>query len=174
MSSSPSRRAFGGLLGSAATAAALGTAASPAAAQNAETPFRAAADRTARRPNILFVLADDLGWADLSSYGSPHIRTPHLDRLARQGVRFTQAYSGSATCSPTRFSLYTGRHPGRTEGGLAEPIADKSAGLEPGHPTLASLLRDAGYAKSGQIAPSVCKVPHRLPGRPPCRRSSGS
>ncbi|WP_181790255.1 sulfatase family protein, partial [Streptomyces phytophilus] len=89
--------------------------------------------------------ADDLGWADLSSYGSPHIRTPHLDRLARQGVRFTQAYSGSATCSPTRFSLYTGRHPGRTEGGLAEPIADRSAGLEPGHPTLASLLRGAGY-----------------------------
>lgn len=145
MSSSPSRRAFGGLLGSAATAAALGAAAPPAAAETSETPFRAAADRTGRRPNILFVLADDLGWADLSSYGSPHIRTPHLDRLARQGVRFTQAYSGSATCSPTRFSLYTGRHPGRTEGGLAEPIADRSAGLEPGHPTLASLLRDAGY-----------------------------
>ncbi|WP_306314502.1 sulfatase family protein, partial [Streptomyces hydrogenans] len=102
--------------------------------------------RHSRRPNILFILGDDLGWADLSSYGSPHIRTPHLDRLARDGVRFTDAYSGSATCSPTRFSLYTGRYPGRTKGGLAEPIADKSVGLEPTHPTLASLLRDSGYA----------------------------
>ncbi|ATL28906.1 sulfatase [Streptomyces formicae] len=137
-----SRRAFGGAVGAGA-AAAVGL---PAAAEARERPFRAAAHRRAKRPNILFVLGDDLGWADLSSYGSPHIKTPNLDRLARQGVRFTDAYSGSATCSPTRFSLYTGRFPGRTEGGLAEPIADRSVGLEPTHPTLASLLRDAGYA----------------------------
>ncbi|QEU93338.1 sulfatase family protein [Streptomyces kanamyceticus] len=137
-----SRRAFGGAVGAGA-AAAVGL---PAAAEARERPFRAAPNRRAKRPNILFILGDDLGWADLSSYGSPHIKTPHLDRLARQGVRFTDAYSGSATCSPTRFSLYTGRFPGRTEGGLAEPIADKSVGLEPTHPTLASLLRDAGYA----------------------------
>ncbi|MFC8920700.1 sulfatase [Streptomyces sp. NPDC057116] len=144
-----SRRAFG--TATAAATAAVTVAATQAtatraeAAEPAERPFRAAPGRHSRRPNILFVLGDDLGWADLSSYGSPHIRTPHLDRLARQGVRFTQAYSGSATCSPTRFSLYTGRYPGRTTGGLAEPIADRSAGLEPTHPTLASLLRDAGY-----------------------------
>nr|WP_312866753.1 sulfatase-like hydrolase/transferase [Streptomyces zagrosensis] len=111
-----------------------------------ERPFAADVQRRSRRPNILFILADDLGWADLSSYGSPDIHTPHLDRLARQGVRFTQAYSGSATCSPTRFSLYTGRYPGRTRGGLAEPIADRSTGLDPNHPTLASLLRGTGYA----------------------------
>ncbi|WP_369383322.1 sulfatase [Streptomyces sp. cg36] len=111
-----------------------------------ERPFKAAAHRRAKRPNLLVILGDDLGWADLSSYGAPHIKTPNLDRLARQGVRFTDAYAGSATCSPTRFSLYTGRFPGRTKGGLAEPIADRSAGLEPTHPTLASLLRDAGYA----------------------------
>ncbi|MFE1950252.1 MULTISPECIES: sulfatase family protein [Streptomyces] len=148
-----SRRAFGGVIGASATVAALGTAATPAAATAPavtdaprERPFRAAAGRRSRRPNILFILGDDLGWADLSSYGAPHIRTPHLDRLARQGVRFTDAYSGSATCSPTRFSLYTGRYPGRTEGGLAEPIADRSAGLDPNHPTLASLLRGAGYS----------------------------
>ncbi|GGT67070.1 sulfatase family protein [Streptomyces lateritius] len=139
-----SRRAFGGAAVGAVTATALGAGAP--VAQAAEREFRAAPGRTSRRPNILFILGDDLGWADLSSYGSPHIRTPHLDRLARQGVRFTDAYSGSATCSPTRFSLYTGRFPGRTEGGLAEPIADRSAGLEPTHPTLASLLREAGYA----------------------------
>ncbi|MFI7005615.1 sulfatase [Streptomyces sp. NPDC050145] len=147
-----SRRAFGGVVGASATVAALGTAATPAAATPAvadapqERPFRAAAGRRSRRPNILFILGDDLGWADLSSYGAPHIRTPHLDRLARQGVRFTDAYSGSATCSPTRFSLYTGLYPGRTKGGLAEPIADRSAGLDPNHPTLASLLRGAGYS----------------------------
>ncbi|MET9292748.1 sulfatase-like hydrolase/transferase [Streptomyces sp. NPDC003077] len=149
-----SRRAFGGLAGATAigaTVTATGAAAPAAAApapgtHAAERPFRAATGRRARRPNILFILGDDLGWADLSSYGSPHIRTPHLDRLARQGVRFTQSYSGSATCSPTRFSLYTGRYPGRTKGGLAEPIADRSSGLEPGHPTLASLLKGAGYA----------------------------
>ncbi|MCB5182789.1 sulfatase family protein [Streptomyces antimicrobicus] len=146
-----SRRAFGGAAAATAAAAGLGAAAPARAAQTpaappAEREFRAAPGRAARRPNILFILGDDLGWADLSSYGAPHIRTPNLDRLARQGVRFTDAYSGSATCSPTRFSLYTGRFPGRTKGGLAEPIADRSVGLEPTHPTLASLLRDAGYA----------------------------
>ncbi|MEU2116477.1 sulfatase-like hydrolase/transferase [Streptomyces sp. NPDC016459] len=150
MSTPLSRRALGGAAAGAAAAAALGAAASPAHARPGppeERDFRAASPRRhSRRPNILFVLGDDLGWADLSSYGSPHIRTPNLDRLARQGVRFTDAYSGSATCSPTRFSLYTGRYPGRTKGGLAEPIADRSAGLEPTHPTLASLLRDSGYA----------------------------
>ncbi|MFD9820172.1 sulfatase family protein [Streptomyces violascens] len=143
-----SRRAFGGAVAAGATTAAVGLPAADAQAQVPlrDRPFKAAANRRAKRPNILFILGDDLGWADLSSYGAPHIKTPNLDRLARQGVRFTDAYSGSATCSPTRFSLYTGRFPGRTEGGLAEPIADKSAGLEPTHPTLASLLRDAGYA----------------------------
>ncbi|MFF8830318.1 sulfatase-like hydrolase/transferase [Streptomyces sp. NPDC015131] len=145
-----SRRAFGTATAATALAATAtataGSAGSAAhAAEPAERPFRALRGRHSRRPNILFILGDDLGWADLSCYGSPHIRTPHLDRLARQGVRFTQAYSGSATCSPTRFSLYTGRYPGRTRGGLAEPIADRTAGLDPAHPTLASLLRRAGY-----------------------------
>ncbi|MFD5328131.1 sulfatase [Streptomyces sp. NPDC127092] len=160
MSTPLSRRALGGAAVGAAAGVALGASAptasaapSPAAAGSAspsasveERPFRAAPGRHSKRPHILFILGDDLGWADLSSYGSPHIRTPHLDRLARQGLRFTNAYSGSATCSPTRFSLYTGRYPGRTKGGLAEPIADKSVGLEPTHPTLASRLRDAGYS----------------------------
>ncbi|WP_261992177.1 sulfatase family protein, partial [Streptomyces sp. MS191] len=125
-----SRRALGGAAVGAAAVTALGAGAPAAAArEEGERPFRAATGRRhSRRPNILFILGDDLGWADLSSYGAPHIRTPNLDRLARQGVRFTDAYSGSATCSPTRFSLYTGRFPGRTKGGLAEPIADRSVG----------------------------------------------
>ncbi|MFG3292591.1 sulfatase [Streptomyces sp. NPDC048179] len=138
-----SRRAFGGLLGGGAVTAVAGAA---PAAEAAERPFEARPAASGRRPNLLVILGDDLGWADLSSYGAPHIRTPNLDRLARQGVRFTDAYSGSATCSPTRFSLYTGRYPGRTPGGLAEPVADRTQGLDPRHPTLASLLKKAGYA----------------------------
>ncbi|KUN33257.1 twin-arginine translocation pathway signal protein [Streptomyces longwoodensis] len=150
-----SRRSFGGLVGGGAVTAVAGAsgsaeaapASAPTAPSAAERPFRARrSGGSGKRPNFLFILGDDLGWADLSSYGAPHIRTPHLDRLAAQGVRFTQAYSGSATCSPTRFSLYTGRYPGRTPGGLAEPIGNRTQGLDPNHPTLASLLKQAGYA----------------------------
>ncbi|WP_327396664.1 sulfatase family protein [Streptomyces phaeochromogenes] len=142
-----SRRAFAGLVGGGAVTA-VATAGTTAEAAPAERPFKArpGGPASARRPNLLVILGDDLGWADLSSYGAPHIRTPHLDRLARQGVRFTDAYSGSATCSPTRFSLYTGRYPGRTPGGLAEPIANKAQGLDPNHPTLASQLKKSGYS----------------------------
>ncbi|WP_328750648.1 sulfatase-like hydrolase/transferase [Streptomyces sp. NBC_00285] len=140
-----SRRAFGGLVGGGAvTAVAAATTAAEAAP--AERPFASRPSGSGKRPNLLVILGDDLGWADLSSYGAPHIKTPNLDRLARQGVRFTDAYSGSATCSPTRFSLYTGRYPGRTQGGLAEPIANRTQGLDPNHPTLASLLKKAGYS----------------------------
>ncbi|MEB8337551.1 sulfatase family protein [Streptomyces endophyticus] len=146
-----SRRAFGGLVGGGAVTAVAGTTTATAAttdgqAAPAERPFKARPATPGKRPNFLVILGDDLGWADLSSYGAPHIKTPNLDRLARQGVRFTDAYSGSATCSPTRFSWYTGRYPGRTPGGLAEPVGDKTQGLDPQHPTLASLLKKAGYA----------------------------
>lgn len=68
----------------------------------------------ADKPNILFILADDLGWRDLGSYGSPFNETPHLDKLASQGMRFTQAYTAGAVCSPTRGSLMTGKVPVRT------------------------------------------------------------
>lgn len=100
------------------------------------------------RPNILVILADDLGWADLSSFGAPVIRTPNLDRLAASGVRFTNAYSASSVCSPTRFGLYTGRYPGRLPGGLREPIGapNEIDGIPLDHPTLASLLKRQGYA----------------------------
>lgn len=100
-----------------------------------------------RRPNILFIVADDLGWADLGVYGQTDYPTPHLDRLADQGVRFTQAYSNSAVCSATRFALITGRYQYRLRGGLEEPIAKPAhyLGLPPEHPTLPSLLADAGY-----------------------------
>lgn len=99
------------------------------------------------QPNIIFILADDLGWADLSVYGNPGYRTPHLDKLAAQGLRLTQHYSNSAVCSATRFGLITGRYQYRLRGGLEEPIAGASdtIGLPPDHPTLPSLLKAAGY-----------------------------
>jgi arylsulfatase A-like enzyme len=69
---------------------------------------------TPKRPNVIFVLADDLGWAELGSYGQQKIRTPSIDRLAAEGMRFTQHYSGSAVCAPSRSVLLTGLHPGHT------------------------------------------------------------
>jgi arylsulfatase A-like enzyme len=104
------------------------------------------AQAAVRRPNIVFIMADDLGHADLSCYGSRHIATPNIDRLAREGLRFTQAYSNSAVCSATRAALITGRYQYRLRVGLEEPLRDGAAiGLPPEHPTLPSLLRTAGY-----------------------------
>ena len=65
------------------------------------------------RPNFLFVLVDDLGWKDLGCYGSTFYETPHADRLADEGMRFTQAYAAAPVCSPTRASLMTGKNPAR-------------------------------------------------------------
>jgi arylsulfatase A-like enzyme len=102
-----------------------------------------------RPPNIVFVLADDLGWGDLSCYGRPDYETPNIDRLAAEGVRLTDCYSGSATCSPTRISHLTGRYPARHPAGLAEPILPwihgLEIGLEPEFPALPRLLAGAGY-----------------------------
>ena len=112
-----------------------------------------------RRPNFVFILADDLGYADLGCYGGrPRAAgagfdtcSPNLDRMAREGLRFTQGYANSSVCSPTRFALMTGRWQHRLRGGADEPIrsnarGNASLGLPPAHPTLPSLLRDAGYA----------------------------
>ncbi len=101
----------------------------------------------ARTPNILFILADDLGYGDLSCYGRPDYRTPHIDRLALEGLRFTSNYTAAAVCTPTRVGLMTGRFPARLPIGLMEPLVygDDSVGLPPEHPTPASLLKAAGY-----------------------------
>lgn len=103
---------------------------------------------SSQRPNIVFILADDLGWADLSVYGQTDFQTPNLDRLAAEGVRFTQAYANSAVCSATRFALITGRYQYHFRGGLEEPLVRKANlhGLPPEHPTLPSILRDHGFA----------------------------
>ena len=108
--------------------------------------IRGAQPRAAGRPNIVFILADDLGYADLSCYGRPDIKTPNIDRLGAEGVRLLQAYANSAVCSATRIALITGRYQYRLRAGLEEPIAgDAPIGLPPEHPTLPSLLRRAGY-----------------------------
>lgn len=115
--------------------------------------FGSRVEAAAPRPNILFILADDLGWGDLSCYGRPDYRTPNLDRLAAQGIRFTNAYSAAPVCTPTRIGFLTGRYPARLPVGLEEPIIErkdlgervKTVGLPPAHPTVASIIRNAGY-----------------------------
>ena len=89
-------------------------AASAAAAAAASGFGRNAAGQTAR-PNIVFILADDLGWTDLECYGSSYYRTPNIDRLASQGMRFTSAYAACPVCSPTRASILTGKYPARLQ-----------------------------------------------------------
>ncbi len=100
--------------------------------------------------NFVFILADDLGYADLGCYGGRAPVSPNLDRLAARGLRFTQGYANSPVCSPTRFALMTGRYQYRLRGAAEEPMSGRARGnpelgLPPAHPTLPSLLRDAGY-----------------------------
>jgi arylsulfatase A-like enzyme len=97
------------------------------------------------RPNIVYIMADDLGYADLSCYGRRDYTTPNIDRLAAEGMKFLQAYANSAVCSATRTALITGRYQYRLEVGLVEPLNNEPVGLPPQHPTLPSLLNRAGY-----------------------------
>jgi arylsulfatase A-like enzyme len=97
-------------------------------------------------PNIVYIMADDLGYADVACYGRRDIRTPNIDRIAARGVRFLQGYANSAVCSATRTALITGRYQYRLRVGLDEPLpANSMFGLPPEHPTLPSLLKQAGY-----------------------------
>jgi arylsulfatase A-like enzyme len=103
----------------------------------------------AKPPNIVFILADDLGYADVSCYGRPDLSTPNIDRIAARGLRFLQAYANSAVCSATRTALITGRYQYRLRLGLEEPLTGKpNVGLPPEHPTLPSLLKKAGYSST--------------------------
>ncbi len=97
------------------------------------------------QPNILFILADDFGYADLSCYGRPDYTTPNIDRLATEGVKFLQAYANSAVCTASRVAIITGRYQYRLPVGLEEPLTGRNVGVPPEHPTIPSLLRKAGY-----------------------------
>ena len=109
---------------------------------------RAATAANAAVPNIVYIMADDMGYADVSCYGRPDFKTPNIDRIAAGGARLLQAYANSAVCSATRTALITGRYQYRLPIGLEEPLPSDSArniGIPPDHPTLPSILKSAGY-----------------------------
>lgn len=120
-----------------------------------------------QRPNVIFILADDLGYADLGCYGQEKIQTPHLDRLAAEGIRFTQGYCGTSVCAASRCSLMTGLHAGH-----AHVRANRGKGNEGEEPlpegtyTVASMLQQAGYrtaciGKWGLGGPESSGAPNR-------------
>jgi len=113
--------------------------------------FAAGTASAADRPNIVFILADDLGFGDLGCYGQKHIRTPNIDKLAAEGMRFTQAYAGNAVCAPSRCCLMTGKHPGHAhvrDNRQWKPDVQWSGQipLPEGTVTLPKLLKAKGYA----------------------------
>ena len=100
------------------------------------------AQSSASKPNIIFIMADDLGYGDLGCYGQKTIRTPHIDRLAAEGIRFTQAYAGSTVCAPSRCTLMTGKHQGHA---LVRGNRSPEVALRPEDVTVAEVLKRAGY-----------------------------
>ena len=111
----------------------------------AAAPLLAASGFAAEPPNIVFIMVDDMGWADIGIYGSEATQTPNLDRMAEQGIRFTEAYSGSSLCAPARSTLLTGQHTGRT------PVRGNLGGtpLPADAVTWSGILQDAGYTIGG-------------------------
>jgi arylsulfatase A-like enzyme len=128
-------------------------------------PVGAAGAAPRRPPNIIFILADDLGYGDLGCYGQQHIGTAHLDRLAAEGVRFTQCYAGSPVCAPSRSVLMTGQHTGHTTV-RGNTGASGRVPLRAEDVTVAEVLKPAGYAtlitgKWGLGEPGSSGVPNR-------------
>ena len=103
----------------------------------------------AQRPNIIYIMTDDMGYGDLSCYGQKNYTTPNLDKLASQGVKFVNAYAAAPVCTPTRAAFMTGRYPARTPVGLMEPLRspklDSAYGLTKDIPSLAILMKESGY-----------------------------
>ncbi len=97
------------------------------------------------RPNIVYIMSDELAYYELSHMGNPHIHTPNIDRMAREGIRFTQALAGSPVCAPLRCNLMTGKHAGHA----SVRVNDGGTPLREGEPTIASMLKDIGYATGG-------------------------
>jgi arylsulfatase A-like enzyme len=107
---------------------------------------RCACQPASKPPNIIFILADNLGYTDVSCYGRRDFTTPNIDRIAARGMRFLLGYANSAVCSASRLALITGRYQYRLRLGLEEQLfGHPEVGLPPEHPTLPSLLKKAGY-----------------------------
>src|SRR5262245_24829340 len=104
----------------------------------------AATTVSAQTPNIVLIYADDLGYGDVSAYGAKALTTPNIDRLARAGLRFTDAHSGAATCTPSRYALLTGEYAFRKPGTGVLP-GDAALVVEPGRTTLPAVFQRAGY-----------------------------
>ena len=113
------------------------------ACSDTETEDRA--DAKKRQPNIVLILADDLGYGDLGTYGATKVRTPNMDRLADEGMRFTNGYSPHSVCTPTRYSLMTGRYAWRTWNGHGTVWANDPLLIDTNRLTLPKLLKKAGY-----------------------------
>src|SRR3954452_18614283 len=109
-------------------------------------PMLAIGRETPVAPNIIFILGDDVGYGDFGCYGATKIKTPHVDRLAQQGVRFTDAHSASAMCTPSRYAFLTGRYAWRQSAGASILTGIAPLCIAPGTPTVASMLKQAGYA----------------------------
>src|SRR5688572_7467635 len=110
------------------------------------TLFTACAAAGAQKPNIIFILADDLAQGDLGSYGQKLIQTPNLDRMAAEGTRYTQAYSGTAVCAPSRSSLMTGLHMGHCPIRANREIMPEGQMPLPANTlTVAQILKQQGY-----------------------------
>ncbi|MCK4294348.1 MAG: sulfatase-like hydrolase/transferase [Planctomycetes bacterium] len=122
-------------------------------------------------PNIIFIMADDMGYADLGCYGQRHIKTPNIDQLAEEGTRFTQCYTGSTVCAPSRSVLMTGQHTGHTrvrgnKGRVGGVGSERRVPLQPQDITVAEVLKKAGYStgitgKWGLGEPETTGVPNR-------------
>ena len=111
----------------------------------AASPRQSSAAARTATPNIVFIYADDLGYGDVSAYGATAIRTPNIDALATEGLRFTDAHAPAATCTPSRYALLTGEYAWRRKGTGILP-GNAALIIAPGRTTLASMLRTAGYA----------------------------
>ena len=103
------------------------------------------ASRAADRPNIILIYADDLGYGDVGCYGAAKVNTPNIDRLAKEGLKFTDGHSASATCTPSRYALLTGEYAWRKKGTGVLP-GNASLIVTPGRKTLPAELKSAGYA----------------------------
>ncbi|MDF0693057.1 sulfatase family protein [Aquirufa ecclesiirivi] len=110
---------------------------------------KAYSQKNTNRPNVVFIYVDDLGYGDLSSYGATKIKTPHLDKLAKSGLRFTNAHATSATCTPSRYALMTGQYPWRKSGTGILP-GDAALIIPTDKITLPSLFQQVGY-KTGLV-----------------------